>query len=143
VTVDHSKIQYYTGYNAYKNLGVHPGAISVDTTSVSPGATRTWSETITVEPDSKFAFALIEANDVSLLGVPSALRWQQFPPANVVYQTLSLDPAGNNYFDLLLDMSVNDDQVTFKATAFNPNAGAYAFDAIDINFVYAVHTTVI
>lgn len=139
---DASKLQYYTGYNAYKNLGVHQDVIPVDTTSVAPGTIRTWQKTITVEPNSRFAFALIQANDVTGT-TPTALRWEVFPPANVLYQTLSLDPAGNDYFQLFLEMLVNGDQVTFRAWAFNPNPAAYAFNALNIGFVYAVHTTLI
>lgn len=139
--VDASKLQYYTGYNAYKNLGVHPGVIAVDTANVAPGTTRTWQTTISVEPNSRFAFSLIQANETTGLSVPTALRWQAFPPANIVYQTLSLDPAGNVSFGLNIDILINNNQVTFRANAFNPNIAAYAFNSIDIGFVYAVHTT--
>jgi hypothetical protein len=138
--IDQSKILYYTGNNTYKNLGVFPGTISVDTASVPPGGTRTWQTTVTVSPNSKFSTALIQANEPSGVTV-SALRWQPFPPANIVYQTLSVDPLGDNWFGLSLDLVISGSQVTFRATAFNPNPNAYAFNPMSIGFSYAVHTT--
>lgn len=142
MSIDTSKIQYYTGYNAYKNLGVYPGSIAIDTTSVAPGTVRTWSSTVSVEPNSKFAWASIEANEPDGLNV-TPFRWQSFPSVTAAYQTLSVDPLGNGWFDLLLDIEINNNQVTFRANAFNPNAIAYAFNVVSINFIYAAHTMLI
>lgn len=133
---DSSKLQYYTGYNAYKNLGVYPGTISVTTASVAAGTIRNWETTISVEPDSRFAFARIEANEDG----PTALRWKTFPSAVSAWQTLSVDPVGAGTHSLSLQMLVNNNQITFRAQTFNPYAGALAFNALDIDFVYSAHT---
>lgn len=139
---DSSKLQYYTGYNAYKNLQVRTGSISVTTATVTPGSTRNFDTIVTVEPDSRFTSALIEANEETPPTV-SALRWQAFPPANKVWQTLSVAPPGVTAHDMDLSIIVNDDQVTFRAQTFNPYAADLAFNTLTINFEYAVHTTTI
>ncbi len=139
---DASKLQYYTGYNAYKNLQVHSGNISVTTASVAAGTTRTWSTTVTVSDDSKFSTALIQNNRDNNPTV-TALKYAPFPSANTVWQTLLTDPVGANTHTLGLQILINDNQVTFQAQTFNPYGGALAFNAFSIEFLYAVHTLAI
>src|SRR6185503_1437644 len=97
-----------TGYNSYKNLQVHSGSISIDATPVSDATIHTFSTTITVEPDSRFSTALIEANEINstATGV-TALHWQAFPPAGNAYQTLSTDPDGRIFNGLTLKLVIN------------------------------------
>lgn len=137
---DPTKLQYYTEYNSYKNLGVYSGTISVTNATIAPGAVRQWDTTITVEPDSRFSSALIQANRDNFPSGVLPLTWQSFPPANTVWQTLSVDPVGAVSHDLGLVLVINGNQVTFRAEAFNPYGGNMAFNAISINFQYAIHT---
>lgn len=139
MSVDSTKILYYTGYNSYKNLQVHEGILSIDSTPIANGATRTWSATVTVSPESKFSSCLIQNNRDNNPTV-TALKWAPFPSANTVWQTLSVDPSGLNTFGAKVYLSINNSQVTFNATAFNDTAAPIAFNSLDIGFVYAVHT---
>lgn len=142
MTVDTSKILYYTQYNSYKNLQVHSGTIEVDSTSIANGATHNWDTTISVSSDSKFATCLIQNNRDNNPTV-TALKWASFPSANVVWQTLAVDPDGFNTIDIGVSLIINNDQVTFRATVFNGETGAIELDPISIGFVYAVHTLAI
>ena len=141
MTVDTSKIHYSSQFNAYKNLGVHLGSIFVDTAAIAPGTLKNWQTTITVEPDSRFALALIEANGDNFPVGVTPLRFQAFPPANAVWQTLSVDPGGVVTHNMNIDMIVNNNQVTFRLEAFNPYGSNLAFNSLTVNFVYVTHTT--
>lgn len=141
--IDASKLQYYTGYNAYKNLQVHQGSIAVDNASVASGTTRTWSSTVIVQPNSKFSNASIQNNrDNYPVGV-TALKWASFPSANTVWQTLQSDPDGLVTHPIQIYLSINNNQVTFSGTTFNDSVSAFTFNPINIGFVYAIHTLVL
>lgn len=137
---DTSKLQYYTEYNAYKNLQVRAGSIAVDTTSVPAGSVGSWQTSVSVSDNSKFSTALIQNNRDNNPTV-TALKYAAFPSANQVWQTLSTDPVGANTHNLQLQIKINNNQVTFIAQTFNPYGGALAFNAFSIGFLYAVHTT--
>lgn len=139
---DPTKLLYYTEYNSYKNLQVRPGSIPVTGAPVGAGSIGNWSTTITVEPDSKFSSALIQANSTDFSTV-SALRWQAFPSANVVWQTLATDPDGRVVQSMSIFLLINNNQVTFRAETYNDAGGALAFNPITINFIYAIHTLAI
>lgn len=136
---DPTKLQYYTEYNTYKNLQVHPGSITIDGTSIPAGTVFAWQTTFTVEPDSKFSSALIQANEDNFPTV-TALRYQSFPSANIVWSTLAVDPDGFGTFSASIFLIIDNNQVTFRAETFNPASGPIAFTPITLNFIYAIHT---
>lgn len=137
---DASKLQYYTGYNAYKNLQVRSGSISITNASIAAGALRQWDTLVTVSNDSKFSSAVIQVNEDNA-GTPTALHYEPFPPANVVWQTLTTDPGGTGDHDIGLYLIINDNQVTFRAEAHNPHGSSMVFSPFTVAFTYAIHTT--
>lgn len=134
--IDASKIQYYTGYNTYKNLGVRTARVTVSG-SLASGAIGDYTAVVTLLEDYKFSTARVKTNDFRS---GSTARWQAFPPATYYNVPCS---AGATELAVRLLLEVNGNQVTFKATALNPNPGSITFVTTDIDFVYAVHTTAI
>jgi hypothetical protein len=139
MSVDHTRVAFYSGYQAFKNLGVYETTIEVDTTAIAPGAVHFWERTITVGQESRFATLSIQANEFNGGGAATALKWQSFPSSEIVYVTLSLDPEGNGNSSMQFSLSFDDDQVTFSLGAYNPYLSNIAFANTTIGVRFATH----
>lgn len=133
---DASKLQYYTGYNTYKNLGVRSASVTVSG-STAPSAISDWQTTVTFDEDYKYSTAKVRTNDV--LG--GSVRWQGFPAARFYRVPVTGHPSVTEFAVTLL-IEVNGNQVTFKATVFNGTPDPLNWTTTTIDFEYAVHTTV-
>lgn len=142
MSVDHTKLVYYSGYNAYKNVDVKTATISVTGGTIGPSTSVFFSTTVDVEPDTKYAYVLMQANDLDGSLVPQALEWRQFPANCIVRTTLTLDPDLLGFFELFPQMVVNSSgtQVTFRLFAINTSASNIALTPIDVGVQYATFT---
>lgn len=138
--VDHTKVIYFSGFSAYKNINVYSTTVPITNVSIPPGGIVYFERAITVEPGTKFAYVKMQANQWDFINPPTPLVWRFYPAACIVYRTLSVDPQGNGAFQLLPSIRISGNQVTFRYMAFNPNASAYAFNPIDIGVEYATFT---
>lgn len=143
MSVDHTKVVYYSGFNAYKNEGVFDTTVEVTSVSIAAGAYQEFTRTITVDSDSDYVTVAIQANESTGFGpaTPTALRWQQYPAAQVVSVALSTDPSGAGQHDCYFSIKKNGTQVTFVLSAFNPYGGAMAFTATSVGVRYVIYTT--
>lgn len=136
MTVDSSKIQYYTGYNTYKNLGVRSASVLVSGV-IAAGTAADYTTTISLEANYKFSTARVRTTDF----VGGSPRWQAFPPS--VYYDVPTSAGPVSSLQVFLALDINGNQLSFKAFAFNPEASDVTFSSTTIDFVYAVHTTAI
>lgn len=143
VRVDYTKVVYYSGYNAYKNLNVYDATISVTSVSIAAGETETFTTTITVPEQSNYATIQVQANESvgSPPRTPSALRWQQYPAAKIVSIAMGTDPYGDGTLDCFFYMKLNGDEVSFTIQATNPYDLPLALTPTTIGVRYAIHST--
>lgn len=141
--VDHTKTVYYSGFNAYKNVGVYDLTITTDSVAFGEGQTRTWTSTITVPEQSNYATIQVQANESvgSPPRTPSTLRWQQYPAAKIISIALNTDPYGDGTLDCFFYMKLNGDQVSFSIQAVNPYDLPVALVPTSIGVRYAIHST--
>lgn len=141
--VDHTKVVYYSGFNAYKNLNVYDATISVIGDTIAAGATKAFSTVITVPEVSNYATIQIQANESvgTPPRTPSTLRWQQYPAAKIISIALGTDPDGSGTLDCFFYMKLNGDEVTFTVQATNPSGSSISLVPTDIGVRYAIHST--
>ena len=136
---DGSKIQYYSGYNTYKNQGVRSATVTVSG-SLAAGGLKSYSTAVALLANYKYSTGLVKTNDFasSPAGTP---RWQPFPPANTY--TVPCSGGFGTELTVQLELLIDTGSVTFRATAFNNDSSTITFTSTDISFVYSVHTTAI
>lgn len=143
MSVDPSKIVFYSNYNAYKNVNVYDATISVTGDTISGEAYFEFPTTITVPESSDYITIQIQANESvgSAPRTPSALRWQEYPSALVVSIALVTDPFGDGTLDCSLIVKISGTQVTFAVAGFNPYVDPVSFSPTDIGVRYAIYST--
>lgn len=141
--IDHTKVQFSTAYNSYKNIGVYSTYVQV-----LPGnfmQVKNFDRTITVEPGTRFAYVKVQTNHETFNGstfVPTALRWSILGyGGDGIYQTLNVDPYGGSPLYLWWSMIISGNNVTFRLSANNPYDAAVSFNAMNALVEYATFTT--
>lgn len=142
MSVDHTKVVYYSGYSAYKNVNVFETTIPVIGTTILTGAYHEFTRTITVDEDADFGTIMVKTNESvgSPPRTPSALRWQMYPAANIISLDLNTDPDGNGTLDCSLIVRITGSSVTFAVALFNPSVSSISFTPIEIPVRYAIYT---
>lgn len=142
MSVDHTKVVFYSGFNAYKNLGVFESTIEVTDVSVLSDTVQTWSTTIDTGVTGNYATASVQTSDgVGLPTVVGPLYWRSYPAANTISLDLTTDPDGYGAIGGLIDMRVNGTEVTFTIAVYNFGLNTVAFTPVSVGVRYAVHST--
>lgn len=142
MSVDHTKVVYYSGFSAYKNVNVYETTIEVDGSNIASGTAKSFTRTITVPEDSNYATIQIQANysEGSPPTTPGPLTWQDFPAAKLLHLELDTDPDSNGTWQCYFFMRIDGSQVTFGINAFNGSGSDFDFVPISIGVRYAIHT---
>lgn len=143
MSVDHTRVAFYSGFNAFKNVNVYETSIEVTGVTIPGESLQHFSTTIETEGESTFTTLSIEANepiDLTPPRTPAPLRWQPFPSSGLVNVALDTDPNGDGSLDLVFSVVVQPNQVTFRLTLSNPYIDPVSFVPTSVGVEYAVHT---
>lgn len=139
MSVDHTKVIFYSGFPAYLNREVKEATISVDGTSMSPSTAYSWETSVELEDASNFATMAVEIND-SVGFSPAtvtAMRWAQYPASQVVWGELDTDPNNTGVLELFYANKIEGNTVTFQLFTSHSFSSNASFVPFDVNVRYA------
>lgn len=129
--IDLSKVIYYSGVNAFKNIGVYDTSISMSGT-IAPGATQVFAQLISLPENQNFAYAIAEYSEFIKGGTAT---WQVIPTFDAKITTT---PTGN--LSMAIFFVINGSTVAFKTAVFNPYGGTETITATTLNIRYVTYT---
>lgn len=136
MSVDLTKVIYYSGANSFKNTGVYDTSITFSG-SITAGATQTQSVTITLNENQAFAYAIAEYADLQRVIFGTTTKyWQKMTPYAGAY--VRTTPTGN--LGAFLSSKVNGSQVTFTGLLSNPYGVTETITTTVINIRYVTYT---
>lgn len=142
MSVDHTKVVYYSGFNSYRNLGVFESAIAVTGVSIAADTVQSWSTTIDTGVTGTFVTASVQSADgTGLPTVTSDLYWRSYPAASTITLDLATDPGGFGAINGTLDMKINGTEVTFIIYVYNFGVSPLALTPVSVGVRYAIHAT--
>ena len=136
MSIDYSKLQFFSRANTFKNTGVFTTSIVLSGT-IPSGTERTFTSVITLAERQVFVFAEAKyAEFTKFLGTGATTKlWQRFPTFDAYIPTT---PTGN--LAAYMTPLVNGTTVTFKAGIFNPYAGTETITSTTIDISYVTYT---
>lgn len=129
--VDYSKVQYYSGANTFKNVGVFDTSVTF-TGTLTAGQERTFTSVVTLLENQVFAFAVAEYVEFVKGG---GATWQVLPSFDVNVVTT---PTGGLTGYLLAQ--VNGTTVTFIGGIKNPYGVTETITSTTVNIQYTTYT---
>jgi hypothetical protein len=134
MSVDPSLVQFYSGFNAYKNTGVKSGTTTVSGT-LAAGTAANYNSTVTLDEVPVYFTVLVRTT--SLVG--GTTRWQALP-SSVYYDVPCSGPASS--LTVFLTLIVNGSDITLRASALNPFVSTLTWTTTNIEFKYVPYTLV-
>lgn len=134
MSVDYSKLNFYSVANTFKNTGVFSTSLTTPS-SLGAGATSTVTSVVTLTENQVFALARAQYTEYSKTG---AVKWQLMPTFDATVQCTTFPFEGPINYALFY--TINGTTVTFTGFVQNPYGVPINLTQITIPISYVTYT---